>query len=227
MAALQLLAAVQVHLLDIDKADGWGVGFNVGTVYELDENNRFGLSYRYSPEITAKDDKGPRDHSLYMPLPDMAEFSGYHRIEDTKFAVHYSVQWIGWGAFDKIDFENVKLAGNIPYTEKAYEWQDGWHYAIGGTYYLNDTWTLRTGYMYDTSAQDELTSISVPDSDRQWFSAGFTYHIDTASNVDFGFTYLLGDDVEVNETSVNHLHQFQGTTHADAILLGLQYSRSF
>ncbi|WP_039543479.1 outer membrane protein transport protein, partial [Vibrio vulnificus] len=31
-------------LLDVDKADGWAVGFNVGTVYELDENNRFGLS---------------------------------------------------------------------------------------------------------------------------------------------------------------------------------------
>ncbi|MDH6026239.1 outer membrane protein transport protein [Vibrio splendidus] len=212
-----------VDLLDIDKADGWGVGFNVGTVYELDENNRFGLAYRYSPEITAKDDKG---QEITLPLPDMAEFSGYHKIEDTKFAVHYSVQWIGWGAFDKIDFENVKLAGSIPYTEKAYEWQDGWHYAIGGTYYLNDTWTLRTGYMYDTSAQDELTSISVPDSDRQWFSAGFTYHIDTASNVDFGFTYLLGDDVKVNETSVPFA-TVTGTTHADAILLGLQYSRSF
>ncbi|MCZ8485164.1 outer membrane protein transport protein [Vibrio lentus] len=33
----------------VDEADGWAVGFNVGTVYELDENNRFGLSYRYSP----------------------------------------------------------------------------------------------------------------------------------------------------------------------------------
>ncbi|MGF1799151.1 OmpP1/FadL family transporter [Vibrio gigantis] len=218
-----LIGGGAVDLLDIDKADGWGVGFNVGTVYELNENNRFGLSYRYSPEITAKDDKG---QEITLPLPDMAEFSGYHKIEDTKFAVHYSVQWIGWGAFDQIDFKNVKLAGSIPYTEKAYEWQDGWHYAIGGTYYLNDTWTLRTGYMYDTSAQDELTSISVPDSDRQWFSAGFTYHIDTASNVDFGFTYLLGDDVKVNETSVPAA-SVTGTTHADAILLGLQYSRSF
>lgn len=213
------------NLIDIDKADGWAVGFNLGTVYELDENNRFGLSYRYSPEMTAEDDKG---QEITLPLPDMAEFSGYHKIEDTKFAVHYSVQWIGWSAFDKIEFDNVNLVGNpnLPYTEKAYEWQDGWHYAIGGTYYLNSTWTLRAGYMYDTSAQDELTSISVPDSDRQWFSAGFTYHIDTASNVDFGFTYLLGEDVSVNETSVPAA-SVTGTTHADAILMGLQYSRSF
>ncbi|MGI9874577.1 outer membrane protein transport protein [Vibrio chagasii] len=221
-----------VDLVNVDEADGWAVGFNVGTVYELDENNRFGLSYRYSPEITAKDDKG---QEITLPLPDMAEFSGYHKIEDTKFAVHYSVQWIGWSAFDQIDFENLQGSPLGSSYQKQYQWQDGWHYAIGGTYYLNDTWTLRTGYMYDTSAQDELTSISVPDSDRQWLSAGFTYHIDDKSNVDFGFTYLLGDDVKVNESTVVagpggtpiEASSISATTHADAILLGLQYSRSF
>ncbi|MGR5235468.1 outer membrane protein transport protein [Vibrio alfacsensis] len=217
-------------LLDVDGADGWAVGFNLGTVYELDENNRFGLSYRYSPEMEAKDDKGQK---ITLPLPDMAEFSGYHKIENTKFAVHYSIQYIGWGAFDQIEFKNLKdsiLTGSY---NKDYQWQDGWHYAIGGTYYLNNDWTLRTGYMYDTSAQDSLTSVSVPDSDRQWLSAGFTYHIDSKSNVDFGITYLMGKDVDVNESTPNPLlpgsdiSSITATTHADAILFGLQYSRSF
>ncbi|BDA00820.1 MULTISPECIES: outer membrane protein transport protein [Vibrio] len=219
-------------LLNVDKADGWAVGFNLGTVYELDENNRFGLSYRYSPEFKAKDDYG---QEITLPLPDIAEFSGFHKIENTQFAVHYSVQWIGWSAFDKIDFENLsssrstiaalqaKLTGGV--FGKKYEWQDGWHYSIGGTYYLNSDWTLRAGYMYDTSAQDSLTSISVPDSDRQWLSAGFTYNIDDKSNVDFGFTYLMGKDVGVKEDSAGTL--LTATTHADAILLGLQYSRTF
>ncbi|EJC6745340.1 outer membrane protein transport protein [Vibrio vulnificus] len=218
-------------LVDVDKADGWAVGFNVGTVFELDENNRFGFSYRYSPEMEAEDDKGQK---ITLPLPDMAEFSGYHKITDTKFAVHYSIQYIGWGTFDKIEFRNLK--DNSPAIgasyDKAYEWQDGWHYAIGGTYYLNNDWTLRAGYMYDTSAQDSLTSVSVPDSDRQWLSTGFTYHIDTKSNVDFGFTYLMGKDVEVNESTPHptlpvNVSSISATTHADAILFGLQYSRTF
>lgn len=220
-------------LANVDGADGWAVGFNVGTVYELDENNRFGLSYRYSPEFTAKDDYG---QEIVLPLPDIAEFSGFHKIEDTSFAVHYSVQWIGWSAFDQIEVNNLsqtqspiayRLAaaqGSTTYT-RDYQWQDGWHYSIGGTYYLNSDWTLRAGYMYDTSAQDSVTSISVPDSDRQWFSAGFTYAIDQASNVDFGFTYLLGKDVAVTENSAGTT--LTATTHADAILMGLQYSRSF
>ncbi|EEX91775.1 long-chain fatty acid transport protein [Vibrio orientalis CIP 102891 = ATCC 33934] len=226
------------YLLNVDKADGWAVGFNLGSVYELDENNRFGLSYRYSPEFTADDDAGQK---VTLPLPDMAEFSGFHKIEDTKFAVHYSVQWIGWSSMDTIDFENLdpsqsQLGAASSTYQKDYKWQDGWRYAIGGTYYLNNDWTLRTGYMYDTSAQDSLTSISVPDSDRQWFSAGFTYHIDSASNIDFGFTYLMGKDTDVNESLVlpsttsptgYAFTNVSGTTHADAILMGLQYSRSF
>ncbi len=221
-----------LDLINVDKADGWAVGFNLGAVYELDDNNRFGFGYHYSPEFTAKDDYG---QEITLPLPDIAEFSGFHKIEDTSFAVHYSVQWIGWSAFDKIDFDNLnasqsKLAAlGVTSYDKQYQWQDGWHYSIGGTYYLNSDWTLRAGYMYDTSAQDSLTSISVPDSDRQWLSAGFTYAIDEASNVDFGFTYLIGEDVEVNESlSVGAAStSVSATTRADAILVGLQYSRSF
>ncbi|MGR5412217.1 outer membrane protein transport protein [Vibrio astriarenae] len=220
-------------------ASGFGVGFNLGTVYELDERNRFGLSYRYSPKIEAEGDvsyigvnMGANDPNgkLHLPLPDMAEFSGYHELEGTKFAVHYSVQWIGWSTFDTLDAD---ISGQ-PTELNAYNWQDGWHYAIGGTYFLNQDWTLRAGYMYDTSAQDKTTSVSVPDSDRQWLSAGFTYHIDQKSNVDFGFTYLMGKDVRVEESTDNPLSPqlppistISATTRADAILVGLQYSRSF
>ncbi|MDE1356325.1 outer membrane protein transport protein [Vibrio aestuarianus] len=217
-------------LVNVDSADVWAVGFNLGTVFELDENNRFGAAYHYSPEMEAEDDDGQK---ITLPLPDIFEFSGYHKIQDTKFAVHYSVQWIGWGAFDKIEFRNLKNSPLGSSYDKPYEWQDAWHYAIGGTYYLNNDWTVRAGYMYDTSAQDSLTSVSVPDSDRQWFSAGFTYNIDTASDIDFGFTYLLGQDVDVTEGTPNpagtpqYLSTLTATTHADAILVGLQYSRSF
>ncbi|HHY0366781.1 TPA: outer membrane protein transport protein [Vibrio parahaemolyticus] len=223
-------------LVDVDEADGWAVGFNVGTVFELDKNNRFGLAYRHSPEMEAKDGQGQK---ITLPLPDMAEFSGYHKIQDTKFAVHYSIQYIGWETFDQIEFTNLSGSPLGSSYDKQYQWQDGWHYSIGGTYYLNNNWTLRAGYMYDTSAQADLTSVSVPDSDRQWLSTGFTYHIDSKSNVDFGFTYLMGKDVDVNESTPNPMYDptnpqspknissLSATTRADAILFGLQYSRSF
>lgn len=209
--------------LDIE-ADGIGIGWNLGAVYELDERNRFGFAYHYSPEIEAEGDMyyaggDISNDKLLMPLPSMAEFSGYHEIKDTKFAVHYSVQWIGWSAFDELN-----TSGGT--TLNTYEWKDGMHYAIGGTYFLNDAWTLRAGYMYDTAAQDEKTSISVPDSDRQWLSGGVSYHFAKKHTVDFGFTYLMGDDVSVTETDA-YGQTLTATTHADAILAGVQYSYSF
>ncbi|KJG38976.1 aromatic hydrocarbon degradation protein [Photobacterium angustum] len=210
-------------LVDID-TDGFGIGFNVGTVFELNSNNRFGLTYRYSPTLETDGDisKSPanlNDQKLKIPLPDMAEFSGFHKLND-KFAVHYSIQWIGWSSFDKLETTGGVLI-------KDYEWQDGWHYAIGGTYYLNNDWTLRAGYMHDTSAQDQMTSISVPDSDRNWISGGFTYHLDSKSNIDFGLTYLMGKDVDVTESQPDGSLPLTATTRANAWLYGIQYSRSF
>ncbi|CAM2795434.1 OmpP1/FadL family transporter [Vibrio rarus] len=222
-----------IQTVDVEDADGWAVGFNLGTVFELDQNNRWGLSYRYTPDITVKDDRG---QEIDLPLPDMAEFSGYHHINNTDFAVHYSVQWIGWGAFDEIDFHNLNAGYVQGEYNKQYQWQDGWHFAIGGTWYVTDKVELRTGYMHDTSAQNDLTSISVPDSDRNWLSAGASYHFTADSTLDFGITYLIGADQSVTESAplvdpasgqVIGSHNISATTRADAILVGLQYSQSF
>ncbi|WP_114786758.1 outer membrane protein transport protein [Vibrio tetraodonis] len=223
-----------VNAVNID-ADGIGIGFNLGTVFELDENNRFGLAYHYSPEVEASGDvyldagiggggasligtNAVAGQDVLLPLPSMLEFSGYHRIKDTKFAVHYSLQWIGWDTFDKL-----KTSGGRDI--KTYNWQDGYHISLGGTYYLDNNWTLRAGYMHDTAAQDKLTSISVPDSDRNWFSFGAGYAFDKHHSIDFGFTYLMGEDVKVTE-NVSTV-PLTATTRADAMLYGLQYSYSF
>lgn len=205
--------------LNID-ADGIALGYNLGAIYEYNQNNRFGLSYRYSPTIKAKGDihyKGQNlsNEKLNIPLPSMLEFSGFNKLND-KFAVHYSIQWIEWSAFDQLSTTGGSFT-------KDYQWQNSWHYSVGGTYYLNNDWTLRAGYMHDTSAQGKLTSISVPDSDRNWLSSGFSYHVDSKSTIDFGLTYLIGADVNVKEAG----GLLTATTRANAWLYGLQYSRSF
>ena len=138
------IGVAEITALDAD-VDGFAVGFNLGAVFELNKNNRFGLSYHYSPELEVEGDVTrnnvtTENDSLYLGLPDMAEFSGYHRITDTKYAVHYSVQWIGWSSFDTLESDATG-------TVSTYKWKDTMHFSIGGTYYLNETWTLRTGYM--------------------------------------------------------------------------------
>ncbi|MBB1315839.1 outer membrane protein transport protein, partial [Aliivibrio sp. SR45-2] len=158
--------------------------------------------------------------AVYLPLPDIAEFSGFHMITE-KTAIHYSIQWVGWSAFDSIETESAIV--------KEYNWKNSYHYSIGATHYLNNKWTLRTGYMYDETPVDELTSISIPDSNRQWFSAGFTYNWSSNTALDFGVTYLIGEDVEVHEFVDESLPapSIAATTHSDAVLAAIQLSHTF
>lgn len=220
------IPALDMEVINID-AEGHALGWIAGVTYEINDDNRLGLSYRYSPEIKADGkiemagSQLPGD--LLMPLPDLAELSGYHKLTN-KFALSYSVQWIKWSSFEVLETDEYPAPLN------TYKWKDAWHFSLGGTYYLNQDWTLRAGYMYDMSAQDKITSISVPDSDRQWLSSGVTYHLSKHTNIDFGVTYLMGKDVKVEEekiiTGLPPL-SVNATTRANAWLVGLQYSYQF
>lgn len=220
------LGGFQGPALDVE-AHGIGLGWHLGTVFELNANNRFGLSYRYSPTIKADGDftykgKTANNDTLHLPLPSMAEFSGYHQLTQ-QFALSYSAQFIEWSKFDTLDTDAF---GTI----KEYQWRDTWHFSVGGTYDLNDQWTIRAGYMYDMGAVDQLKSIAIPDSDRQWFSSGFTYNLSKHSAIDFGVTYLMGKDVNVTEAlNIGPVQaaKVTGITRANAWLYGIQYSYKF
>ncbi|EOC1853203.1 outer membrane protein transport protein [Vibrio parahaemolyticus] len=218
----QHCGSVSGNALDV-KAGGFGIGANLGVMYEVNGNHRFGLSYKHSPNIDADGDITYAGHSygsLSMPLPDIAEFSGYHRLSP-QMAVHYSVQWIGWSAFDTLKADGTDL--------KEFQWQDSAHYSIGATWYADDQWTLRTGYMFDKTPVDELTSISIPDSNRHWISGGASYQWSSDTIIDFGLTYLIGEDVEVEESVHEGLPAplIAGVTHSNAFLVGVQLSHSF
>ena len=87
------------------KGDTWGFGWNVGTLYEINDNNRLALTYRSQVDLSFDGDfqgatSGNRvvDGNLKLDLPAQAEFAGYHRLNQ-QFAVHYSVNWTDWSAF--------------------------------------------------------------------------------------------------------------------------------
>lgn len=211
-------------------AEGMATGLHTGVMYEVNRHNRFGLSYRYSPDIIAEGTISKLnsntgkvdtidDDELTVPLPDMYEFSGFHQLTN-QFAMHYSAQYIQWSEFDVLSSKNFGVLNE-------YNWRDTWHYSIGSTYNFNQQWTGRLGYMYDMGAADKVKSISIPDSDRRWFSAGVSYHINPRSSVDFGYTRLLGEKVTVSEGKKGTNSIIEGETYATAHMLGLQYNHKF
>ena len=178
-------------------------------MYEVNENNRFALTYRSQVDLKFKGDYQGTSSGfktvggeLPLDLPAQAEFAGYHRLNQ-QFAVHYSVNWTDWSAFQELKATSGQCnstdgAGVCLY--KPEKFKDSTRYSLGGTWYVNPSWEARIGFAYDnTPIEPEYRSLSIPDSDRVWYSAGATYHIDKDMSVDFGMAYLDGKKVDVNE----------------------------
>ena len=217
------------------KGDTWGFGWNVGTLYEINENHRLALTYRSQVDLSFDGDfqgatSGNRvvDGNLKLDLPAQAEFAGYHRLNQ-QFAVHYSVNWTDWSAFQELKATSSNCAGGVC-LQKDEKFKDSARYALGGTWYVNPSWEARIGFAYDNSPiEPEYRSLSIPDSDRVWYSAGATYHIDQDMSVDLGMAYLDGKEVDVNEGLRSHgdALRWKGTSHGNAFLASAQFNMKF
>lgn len=221
------------------KGDTWGFGWNVGTLYEINENNRLALTYRSQVDLSFDGDFNGStsnfktvDGNLKLDLPAQAEFAGYHRLNQ-QFAVHYSVNWTDWSAFQEL--KATSSGCNMPgqpgvCLNKPEKFKDSTRYSLGGTWYVNPSWEARIGFAYDNSPiEPEYRSLSIPDSDRVWYSAGATYHIDQDMSVDFGMAYLDGKEVDVNEGLRSHDDglRWKGTSHGNAFLASAQFNMKF
>ncbi|RYV02850.1 aromatic hydrocarbon degradation protein [Shewanella sp. OPT22] len=217
-------------------ADGWGFGGIVGLLYEFNKDNRIGISYRKSPDIKVDGQLEKLDstslqqkvfNKLEIPLPDIFQIGGFHQLTN-RFAIHYTAQLTTWKNFDQITLEDGELAGaKVPNEPlKEYHWKDSWLYSVGATYMLNDQWTVRGGLLYDNKGVDKLTSISIPDSNRIWYTGGVSYKLDNHNTVDLGVALVRGQNTRVDEAS-SLTGNTVAHTHGNAIYYGLQYNYQF
>lgn len=203
------------------KGDEWGYGWNAGILYELDKNNRWGLTYRsevkidfdgdYRSSITSAGNAilpgyvsglpfgtngATVPGALTLNLPEMWEISGYNRIAP-QWAIHYSMAYTSWS-----QFQELKATGSngqeLFYKDESFK--DAYRIALGTTYYYDKNWTFRTGIAFDDSpVPANHRSISIPDQDRFWLSAGTTYAFNDDASLDFGASYMHGQNVTIEE----------------------------
>lgn len=217
------------------KGDDTGFGLNVGLMYQIDDNSRFGFNYRTETDITFDGDFssalptnfGGTNGVKYpgavdITLPAIAEFSGSHQLDD-KLGLHYSVLWTGWSSFESLEAQVTAPTGDkfIGFS-KDESFSDSMRYAIGSDYQYSENLLLRAGVAYDESpvSQDHL-SISIPDTDRFWFSFGGNYTIDQSSNVDLGVSIIRGKTQNFEEDG------FEFESEGNAVLIGAQYNYKF
>ncbi|MCG7388671.1 long-chain fatty acid transporter FadL [Pantoea sp. ACRSB] len=213
-AALGIPADTQVAHL---KGDEWGYGWNAGILYEVDKNNRFGFTYRSEVKVDFDGDYKSSlptainrlnlglpyatggttiPGALTLNLPEMWEVSGWHKVAP-QWAVHYSLAYTSWS-----QFQELKATGSSGQTlfYKDESFKDAYRIALGTTYYYDDNWTFRTGIAFDDSpVPADKRSISIPDQDRLWLSAGASYAFTQDASVDVGVSYMHGQHVTVQE----------------------------
>ncbi len=206
---------------------GWGV--NLGASWQVNDALRLGLAYRSEVELEldgkATSDLSPaynQGGSLSLDLPAGAELSAVYEVQG--WTLSASAQWTEWSVFEAlvVDFDD----GNSLFLKEE-NFNDSWRYAIAAAYQLSDGWTVRAGLALDESAVSaQHRSLSIPDTDRLWYSAGVTYQFDDQLSVDLGFAYLDGDDVDLTEESQLGT-SFSGTSSASAEIAALSVNYQF
>ncbi|WP_186369950.1 long-chain fatty acid transporter FadL [Yersinia bercovieri] len=220
----------------------WGYGWNAGILYEVDKENRYSFTYRSKVKIDFDGDysnqfpKGAVIGStvgtggqiipgaLTLNLPEVWEVSGYNKVAP-QWAIHYSMAYTSWS-----QFQELRAVGNNGQTlfEKHEGFKDAYRIALGTTYYYDDNWTFRTGIAFDDSpVPANNRSISIPDQDRFWISAGTTYAFNKDASVDVGISYMHGQNVKISEQVSPSAPNYQFSSEGTALLYGVNFNYAF
>ncbi|MGQ0286376.1 outer membrane protein transport protein [Pasteurellaceae bacterium 22721_9_1] len=215
------------------EGDKWGFGWNAGLVYQLTERSRFGLAYHSQVDINFKGQysdagaailgplsQGNEPGGLTLPLPAYWEFSGFHQVTD-QFAFHYSWKYTQWSKLDQLKAVGSQT-GKVLF-DKTEKFRDSSRLAIGATYNVNDALTLRAGIAYDETAASTHHSISIPDTDRVWYSVGATYRFTPNLSIDAGFAHLRGAKNQFKETEAGIVTDVKTKARANLYGLNLNY----
>jgi long-chain fatty acid transport protein len=198
--------------------DAWGVGFNLGLLYELSQTTRFSLTYNSQVNL---DFKAPAEFSNLAPgmeallrnrgllnanvdlgisVPQQAMASSFHQL-NPQWAILASLGWQQWSKFGEAE---VGVDSNDPTSLTTnLEFDDTWHGALGAQYGINEAWMLNFGVAYDSKFQSGSTvSPILPINDTWRFGAGVQNQVSKMFSWGFSAEYAYTGTLDVNKQSI-------------------------
>lgn len=226
--------------------DSWGIGLNLGLIYQLTDDTRIGLSYRSRVDqkisgrnrVTVPDSLAPleivsfeRNARAEVEIPASAQLGLAHALSN-KLTLYADAQWTDWSSFREL---RIRPDG-APDLVQPEMWQDAWRYSLGLSYDWDERWTFRSGLQYDeTPIPDGFRTPRIPGDDRYWSAVGLTYRVDRNIAIDLAYSHVfLGDygieDTEVYTASTTGLpvgNTLRGDFDAAADVISLQVTWTF
>jgi long-chain fatty acid transport protein len=166
------------------KGDGFGAGATVGLKARLGSSILLGVVYKSPMTIRFDGNANFQTPAAVTPLfPD----GGFHTTlkfpqmvivglanqSVHKLTIEADVQWTNWHTFSSqaLAFDNKTIA--VQDVSIPFNWRDTWTVRVGGHYDINDTVTIRLGYVFDPSAvPDSTISPLFPELNKHIVTAG-------------------------------------------------------
>ncbi|MDN3512900.1 MAG: OmpP1/FadL family transporter [Candidatus Brocadia sp.] len=230
--------------------DGTGIGYNLGILYDINEDISFGVSYRSEIKVDIDgtsdfdlpadtpspigalfpDTDGDTDITLPQQIHAGVCYKGFDR-----WTLETVLRWEGWSSFDelKVDLDHSVAGSNESITEK--DWQDTYSVNFGAKYQLTDWIALLGGYLYGGNpVPDKTFDPIVPDANTHLFTVGTSmklknFKIDLA----YGYQKLEGtsknNSVDDNSSDglLNSATSANGKYETDLHLVGISLCYNF
>ncbi|PLX37296.1 MAG: hypothetical protein C0606_12455 [Hyphomicrobiales bacterium] len=207
------------------EGDDWGFGATLGVTFTPMEGTEIGIGYRsqIKHELSGSLFTGaislPIDASI--TTPDMITASIRQRITDA-FTLTGTVEWTNWSVLGTIP---VTTTGGVVATTLPFNYEDGWFFAVGGEYAINEELTVRGCVGYELSPIDtNIRSTRLPDNDRLWLSAGLSYNVTDRLSVDLGYSHIFVEDADIRITPGHQDYagvSLIGTAETDLDIVGV------
>jgi long-chain fatty acid transport protein len=200
-----------------ETASGWGYGYNVGALYQLDPKTQIGLGYRsqISTQVSGTGQQmtspgpvvpAPSQDFLFnaqtsvngsIKTPASAMLSATREMND--WTVKASVQMTFWDAFNQLTINTPNAFATTGTIHSG--WSNTWFGSVGADYRYNSDVTLRGGLAYDqTPTKDKFRDPRIPDADRYWVTMGATYAVTKNFSIDGAYEHLFSPTQSVNVT---------------------------
>lgn len=217
----------------IYKDGDWGIGYNLGILYWLNERTRLGLAYTSKIDLKFKD--SPKFKDITNPLLNVAlnrldvdQLKADMTVPQTVLAsISYklddhwtllgSLDWQDWSEFGKIGVEvDTNAAGTSTSVDRQYK--DTYHASIGAQNQLTPKWRWNVGVAYDSSAVDDKDrTVDNPMNDAWRFATGVNYALDANTDLHLNYTLIWMSDMEVTQTKARSGNSVSGE-YRDAML---------
>lgn len=217
--------------VEASNIDAWG--YNMGFMAKPSEQITLGISYRSKIELEANDEDADFENipsSLAAAFPDTtfnadlvlpAELTlglAYHVNQNTTLAFDFNRTY--WSAYKNLDISFDNAAGT---SLNPRNYKDSNAYRVGVQHNV-DQWILRSGLYLDKSpVKRGYYTPETARNDSIGFTAGTTYKISSALEIDASFLYLHLDEFEGGYDFVDQsgtLISFSGDYKSSAISLG-------